>query len=536
MGVPMSSRSQFSFLRAVIYLAAPILFGCAVGPNYDLPNTEVPAEFKGSGSAPQTSAVDLERWWETFQDPALDGLVRAAVQSNLDLKVAEARVREARATLRISQSGLLPQANTGLSGNRNKNSANLAQGQGRAPTATTGGATGDETDPNQPGTGNLGALQQSPGSTANLFRTGFDMSWELDIFGGVRREVEAAEYSLEAQEEARRGALITLLSEVALNYVQLRGSQFQMNIAQKNVAIEQDTLDLQKTRFEAGIASDLNVAQVEAQLATVRAQIPNLETQIQQSIHRLGVLLGREPNSLEAELIAPKELPKGPAEIPPGLPSELLRRRPDIRQSERQLAIATANIGVAVSDLYPKFNLTGSLGLQSRQSNSLLDAGSLFWSAGPAANWQILNFFGVLANINLQNERQSQALFQYQQSILTALEEVENALVSYSQEQKRRAHLQEAVKANRRSLELARHLNDAGLVEFLNVLEAEQSLFEAERQLSVSDQTVSTNLIALYKSLGGGWAVAEAEFASEAPVDSSKLTPEATPSGSHSPQ
>ena len=303
--------------------------------------------------------------------------------------------------------------------------------------------------------------------------------------------------------------MVTLLSEVAQNYIMLRGFQHELAIVQNNARAQQDTLNLQQQKLQAGIATQLNVAQVTAQVATTRSQIPTLEIQIQQSIHRLGVLLNRDPEALEADLMPQGPLPVGPLQIPPGLPSELLLRRPDVRQAEREFAAATANIGVATADLFPKFSLTGSLGLESLQLKSFANSASAFWSVGPTVSWRIFDAGQIWANIHVQNARQQEALIQYQQAVLQSLANVDDALTAYNREQARRQTLREAVAANRQSVDLATQLNNAGVVDFLNVLSAQLALYQSEDALAQSDQAVSTDLIALYKALGGGWEVTD---------------------------
>jgi len=350
---------------------------------------------------------------------------------------------------------------------------------------------------------------------SNLYQAGFDAGWEIDVFGGTRRAIEAARYGYEAQVEARRAALVTLLSEVARNYVALRGEQHELAIVQNNVASQVDTLRLTRSKFEAGIATDLDVARQEAQVASTQSQIPTLQTVIQQAIHRLSVLMNESPAALEEELALAEDLPSGPAVVPAGLPSDLVRRRPDVRQAERQLAQATANIGVAVADLFPKFNLTGALGLESLSLKTLASSKNIFWSFGPSLDWKIFSAGQVQANIRVQNARQEEALIQYRQAVLGAMSDVEDALVAYNQEQARREALKRAVESNRRATDLAKQLNQAGVVDFLNVLTAQQSLYLSEDQLAQSEQTVSTNLIALYKALGGGWEVTDPIVADE---------------------
>jgi NodT family efflux transporter outer membrane factor (OMF) lipoprotein len=338
-----------------------------------------------------------------------------------------------------------------------------------------------------------------------LYQAGFDAGWEVDLFGGTRRAIEAAQYTLESQIDARRNAMITFLSEVARNYMIARGLQQELAIVNSNVTSQREFLELTRSRFQGGIATDLDVSQQEAQVASTESSIPTIKTQIQQAIHSLGVLLGRNPEDLEAELAPTGPLPGGPPAVPPGLPSDLLRRRPDVQQAERQLASATANIGVATADLFPKLNLTGSFGWESQQLKSWFSPGSQMWSFGPSLSWRIFDAGQIWANIHVQNARQLETLIQYRQSVLQAFTDVEDALVAYQQEQERCEALRRSVNSNLRSVALAKQLNQAGVVDFLNVLTAEQNLFVSQDQLSQSDQAVSTDLVALYKALGGGW-------------------------------
>jgi NodT family efflux transporter outer membrane factor (OMF) lipoprotein len=460
------------------------LSGCLVGPNYVRPDVPVPDHYADQPAAAEDKAAAeaLARWWHTFGDETLCKLIDDAVASNLDLQIAEARVREARATVDLTWSAYFPWLDSSASFTRSKTSENRPQG-GSSGSSDNGGASGQ---------------------TTNRFHAGFDASWELDIFSSGRA-LESANASLEAQTEAQHGTLVSLLSEVAVNYISLRGLQAELAILQKNVKGEAETLDLQRTKLEAGLASDLTVAQAEAQLRSIESQIPTIQTQITAAIHRLSILLGKEPEALSDELRPTGPLPVGPKDIPPGLPSELLRQRPDIRQAERELAAATANVGVAVADMFPKFQLTGSFGLESARLSDFTDAGSRFWSFGPALTLPIFEGGRITANIHIQEARQQQALLHYRQVVLQAFEEVENALTAYAHEQQRRDVLRQSVESNRRAAELALQLNDAGLVDFLNVLTAQQALYSAEDNLARSEQTVSTNLVALYKALGGGW-------------------------------
>jgi NodT family efflux transporter outer membrane factor (OMF) lipoprotein len=490
-------------IRLTGILAAAVAGGCTVGPDYKPPEMHVPDRFTAATQpattqpastqaatqpATQPAEVDLRRWWDTFNDPKLNDLIDRGLASNLDVKLAQARVLEARATVQFNVANLFPMVSGSASYTRSQASKNAVSFNG-------------------PGTGQA-ASGFSVGRT-NLYQAGFDAGWEIDVFGGTRRAIESAQDSLEAQEESRRFTLITLLSEVARNYITLRGLQHQLAVVQSNVVSQQDTLNLTRSKFDAGIATDLDVAQIEALVASTQSQIPSLQTQIEQAIHRLAVLLDEPTDRLEQELTPPGPLPAGPPAIPAGLPSELVQRRPDVRQAERQLAAATANIGVAVADLYPKFNLTGSLGLESLSLKTFADASSTFWSFSPAVSWKIFSSGQVQANIRVQDARQQEAFIQYRQTVIQSLADVEDALVAYNKEQVRLQSLQRSVEANRRAVSLARQLNTAGVVDFLNVLTSEQSLYLAEDQLAQSQQTVSTDLVALYKALGGGWELTD---------------------------
>ena len=514
-------------MTAVALLAVPS--GCMVGPDYRPPTVEVPAQFAATTqpvatqpstqptteptTQPVAAPVDLKRWWETFHDPTLNRLIAQGIASNLDVRLAEARVREARAELEFNRAGLFPTLDSSAAYSRSRTSKNAfaISGTPRGGTSTGGTTSGTGTG----GTGGTGGTSGTGSQFAfatgetNLYQAGFDAGWEIDVFGGTRRAIEASVYTIEAQIDARRNALVTLLSEVARNYVALRGLQHELDIVRNNVNIQQDTLGLIRSRFVAGIATDLDVARQEAQVASTESQIPTIQTQIQQAIHRLGVLLDLGPTALEEELSRDAVPPVGPPVVPPGLPSELIRRRPDVRQAERQLAAATANIGVATAALYPKFSLTGTLGLEAIDFKKLFRSDSVFWSIGPTVSWRIFDAGQIWANVHIMNARQQEALIQYQQTVLQALSDVEDALVAYDQEQARRRSLRQAVESNRRAVTLAQQLNTAGVVDFLNVLTAEQSLYLSEDQLAQSDQTVSTNLVALYKALGGGWEVPE---------------------------
>jgi NodT family efflux transporter outer membrane factor (OMF) lipoprotein len=334
---------------------------------------------------------------------------------------------------------------------------------------------------------------------------GLDAAWELDIFGGVRRNIEASTADMQAAMEDRRDVLVTLAAEVGTNYVNLRGSQQQIDIARKNLQAQRHTAEITRKRFKAGYVSALDVASAQAQVATTESQIPPLESASQSAIYSLSVLLGREPGALLPELSTETPIPPTPPEIPVGLPSDLIRRRPDVRRAEAQIHAATARIGVATADLFPKFSLTGSFGLSSTDLNTLMNWSSRAWSLGPSVSWPIFAGGRIWWNIQVQDALQEQALIAYEKTILTALQDVETALVAYAKELERHKLLSEAVKNNAKAMDLAMKRYIAGKTDFLSVLIFQNTLFQSEDALVQSTRNLNTDLIALYKALGGGW-------------------------------
>ncbi|MBX7143453.1 MAG: efflux transporter outer membrane subunit [Oligoflexia bacterium] len=459
------------------------LFGltaCAVGPSYERPEVATPADWsapEGNTFSNETPA-NLSRWWTVFSDPVLNSLVEKALRSNHDLRIAVSRVSEVRARYGISFSALWPSIGAAGAYERTKLSENLG---GR-----TAGAT-------------------SQGQAFNSYQAGFDAAWEIDVFGGTRREIEAAWSEFEASQAQFAGTLVSLLAELGHNYLELRGLQHELKIANKNIGAQEQVLKITKARFDAGLVSELDVTQAEAQLASTRAAIPDKEAAIKSSIFRIAFLTAQPIELVLPELIADAPAPKLPTSIPVGLPSELLRRRPDIIAAERSLEAATANVGVAISDWFPKFSLTGSFGVSSEKSGSLFDGNSSAWSFGPRVQWPIFDAGRIRANIRVQNARAEQALAGYERAVQSAFADVETALTSFEKQQERYQALSQAVDATQRSYALAQELYTKGLTDFVRVLEAERSLFQAEDQLSQSGRVLLTNLVAVYKALGGGW-------------------------------
>jgi len=464
-----------SKLTLVLPLVTGILAGCAVGPNYHPPKSTAPENWSETqlGGATNAAPPAIE-WWKTFNDPELNSLISRAVAANLDVRIAEGRLREARAL------------RTGAYWNL-------------APTIT---GAGSYLDRQQSKNAQLAPL---PKYHTDLYDVHFDASWEIDIFGGLRREIQEANALFQTVEEDRHAVLVSTLAEVTRNYVEVRGYQRRYAIAADNIKAQTEAVEIVKARFNSGLTSELDVKQAEVLLATTQAQLPSLETVAKQGIHQLGVLLGQPPGALLAELAGSVPVPTTPPVVPVGLPSELLRRRPDVRRAERQLAADTAGIGVATAELFPKFSLLGTGGLQSLSASDWFTGGSKYWTAGPTMTWRLIDIGHVRSQIQAANAHAEQTLAAYEKTVLVAFADVENALVAYANEQTRQHALAEAVAANQRALELANKRYTAGLDNFLNVLDAERSLYQVEDQLADSERAVTSNLVALYKALGGGW-------------------------------
>jgi outer membrane protein, multidrug efflux system len=525
-------RIKFHFV-----LSALILSGCEVGPDYQPPNITVGPSYGESAATQPAASVSSNRmpagrWWRGFNDPELNSLIDRALANNLDLRSAELRIRQARAQRGVIGSALWPEINVDGGYQHARGSKNVVipagafgagGGGGASPAVTPAGAvatpalvtsSGGQVSSGQasnassaPPGGPASPLGEGgfPGVTTDLYQAGFDASWEIDVFGGQRRAVEAANADTAAAMEDRRDVQVSLLAEVARDYIELRAEQFEAQIARQNLHDQQDTLELTRSKYQAGFATQLDVARQAAQVASTAATLPALEASIRQSIHALGVLLAQDPEALSAELSKDAPIPPVPTQVPIGVPAELVRRRPDIRRAERQLAAASARIGVATSDFYPKFSITGSFGLDSSQIKQLFDWNSRYFALSPGVSWPIFDAGRIKNNVEVQKELTREAATTYQSAVLTALREVEDALASYRMEQLRRKALAEAVDASQQAVDLARQQYDQGVIDFLEVLDAQRSLYEAENVLAQSDSNISLDLVSLYKALGGGW-------------------------------
>ncbi len=493
-------------------LAALLLGGCTVGPDFKAPVLWTPgswaAEHKPTppvASQPVAQPIDVA-WWGVFQDPELTSLEQRVAASNLDVRVASFRLAESRAQRSIASADQFPTMNGNTSYTREKASNRGVFGALGGGTTSSNGA-GQGTAANGAG-GSFGAggINTPSGIPPfDLFQYGFDASWEVDLWGRVRRSIESANSNVIASAESRRDALVSVLAEVARDYIQLRGTQRTIEITQNNLNTAQQALKLAQDRAAGGLGTDLDVANAAEQVANATAQLPQLDQQESEGINRLSYLLGETPGALASELQTHKPIPPVPPAVPIGLPSELARRRPDIREAEAQLHAATADIGVAVASFYPSITLSGSLGIQALQFKDLATWDARQYAFGPSLTLPIFQGGRLKAQLELRKQQQQEAAVNYQRTVLGAWHDVDNALTAYSDEQRRRDQLAVAVQADQRALSLAQDRYRDGVSDFLNVLDAERSLLSAQQQYAQSTTTVSTDLVALYKALGGGW-------------------------------
>ena len=461
--------------RAFPWIFLILFSGCAaVGPDYVKPDIKTPAAWHAplaeNMTAGQTDRTSLVRWWDTLGDPALTALIETAAAGNLDLKQALSRVREARARRKGSRAALFPVVDA--SGLAKKNRSSEDSGSG---------------------------------NTSELYSAGFDAGWELDVFGGVRRSIEASQADLEASRAAFQDVMISLLAEVAANYIDVRTYQARLAVSEANVASQQETWALLDALYRAGSGGALAAEQARYNLESSRSRIPDLKTGLEEAMNRLAVLTGQAPGSVHDALAVVRPLPDVAAELAVGVPADLLRRRPDVRQAERNLAAETARVGVAVADLYPRFTLNGAIGLDALSLGNLVQAGSRTWMVGPAVSWRVFDAGAIRSNIEIQSAIQEQALLAYETAVLNALEEVENALVAYAQEQKKLTALTAATRSAKSAVELAGHQYTSGIIGFTDVLDAQRSLLSFEDETAKSRGTVLADIVRLYKTLGGGW-------------------------------
>jgi NodT family efflux transporter outer membrane factor (OMF) lipoprotein len=452
-------------------LALAMATACtAVGPEYEPPAIAAPAAWQNAGERAVAQAEDLSAWWERLDDPVLAALIEEALAGSLDLRSAQARLRQARALRGAAGAERFPTVSAFASASRAR--ASEEAGSGR---------------------------------TGGFYSAGFDASWELDAFGGVRRGIEAAQADLEASEASLQNTRVSLAAEVALNYVEVRNFQALLAISRANVATQSETFQITGWRAQAGLVGAIDVEQARAQLEQTRAQIPNLETSRAQAEHRLAVLLGRAPGTLRARLAAAGPVPVPPGRLAIGIPADTLRQRPDLRAAERTLAAQTARIGQAEAARYPRFTLAGSIGLEALSAGALGASGAAAGSIAASAAAVIFDGGRLRRQVEAQSAVAEQALAGYEAAILAALEEVENALVSLDNSAQRAASLAAAAEAARNAALLARQRYESGLIDFLTVLDTQRSLLVIEETLAATQAQSASSLIQLYKALGGGW-------------------------------
>ena len=451
---------------------ATLLAGCAVGPDYKMPSLTLPGQWSETDATQPAKVPELSTWWRRLNDPLLNTLIDDAVSGNLDVATAKAKVRVARAGFREAGGTLLPSVDASGSATRKKS------------------ASGSSTTSNP---------------ITNTFQAGFDASWELDLFGSNRRNLEAALYGMDAAEEELRAALLTLIGDVASNYAQARGLQARIDLAKRTAASQRESEALTRNKFEAGASSAVDIANATGQASNTEANIPALIITYAQTVHRLSVLTGRAPTELDSRLDAPASIPAPALPIPTGVPADILSARPDVRLAERQLAQYTSLIGKAEAARYPNISLSGNIATSGSRLGDLGKGTSISWSFGPTLTLPIFNGGQLKAAVDSAEAQRDQYYLALRSAVLTALEDVENAIISLAQERVRNEKLSAAAAAYRQSATLLRTLYETGSTSFLDVLDAERSLYSAEDSLLTSDLAIATSYIALNKALGGGW-------------------------------
>jgi NodT family efflux transporter outer membrane factor (OMF) lipoprotein len=471
---------RFSIRTAVWFVAAVSLAvslaGCVVGKDYIPASQEMPSAWNQPLSSALRSEPNMPvRWWEIFGDAKLNHLVELAVANNQDVKAAFSRLEASRALRDYTTGQYYPTVDATGSYSRYKASKDgLMQ-------------TPDESD------------------AINLYSGGFDFLWEIDLFGKIKRSVESSEASYQASVEDYRDVMVTLLAEVCRNYVDLRTTQMRIAYAEDNIKIQHDTLDLTKSRYESEIAGELDVRQAELNLANTQAEIPSLRIVETAALNRLAVLVGQMPGTLAEQLGKSQPLPSIKEKIAIGLPADLLRQRPDIRRAERQLAAQTAQIGIATADLYPSLQLMGTFGIQSRQLTGLGDIHNKAYSFGPGVQWRLFDANRIKNTIKIEEAGTQELLARWENAVLLAAEDVENAMTAYAQQNDRKESLDSSVKASLRSLELVESQYKSGLTDFQNVLDTQRTLFSQQDKLAASQGEVLKSLVRIYKGFGGGW-------------------------------
>jgi NodT family efflux transporter outer membrane factor (OMF) lipoprotein len=481
-------------LRLIAYLSGPMfglgLTGCTVGPDYQSPEIKgAPGRSALNGeSVPSRTvegAVDIA-WWKSFRDSQLSLLVERLVAQNLDLETAAERVIQSVAQRRVAAAQGLPHIDGQSSATYNRQSPN----------------------------GTLSLLTPAPGAPLEyaLFHDGLTSSWQLDLFGRVRRAVEAADANTLAAVENRHGVALAAVAELAQSYMQLRGTQNRLGIAKRNLRLAEENVELVNTRFGSGVATTLDLAQARAQQATIAATLPPLRTQEAELINAIGLLLGDAPRALEADLRRSQIMPRVPRRVPVGLPGTLVRRRPDVREAEARLHEATAQTGVAVASFYPDVALNGAVSVESLHLTNLFSPTSAAFALGPSISLPIFEGGQLRGTLALRESRQREAAIFFQKTVLRAWKEVDDALTAYREAQRRRADVARSVTENQAALRAARQRYSEGAIDFLNVITTQAQLLQSENDLADSDTQIATYLVNLYRALGGGWEVTDVVY------------------------
>lgn len=479
-------------MKISYYLPLLFLLGGCVGPDYERPNIPVPQNWKNQSAAVVSKdqrSIDIT-WWHNFNDAQLVSLINEASKSNLDYLTALSRVKEARATYEGVVANLFPTVNAQGSGTRYSFGPAV-------PNPYTGGGGSTNSDSNNQNT------------LFNLYNAGFDATWEIDIFGAIRRGEESAIALLESVEDNARITMLSLIAEIAQNYINLRSNQQQLEITKQIIAAWQENLNLQKNLENSGLNSQIATQTAQSALNQALSTIPPLEANVKIAIHHLSILLGKDPSGLYNQLISPKEVPYTSEAIIAGLPSELISRRPDVRMNERLLASATAQIGIATAALFPQFQLTGSYGFERGAFRRVFSPGSQEWQYGLNFSVPIFDFGKIRSQIDVKYAQRDEAFLIYKKSILTALEDVENGLINFANETNRFHKLQKQLEAQARVYRLTLDRHKAGLNSLLDVIQAKINLLNNKLNATQSKATVSLNLVTLFKALGGGWEVFE---------------------------
>ncbi len=476
----MCSLNRFRLIRGtrmrISVVSLLLLAGCMVGPRYETPQVALTPSFVEPNDT-KGELVDLKTWWQQFKDPILDEMVTEAIENNYDLQIAAEKIEEVRARYNLASANLWPEIDLNASFMREKLSQNIC-----------------------------GIDPSFCAPVQNFYQFWFDATWEIDLFGRLRSLKNQALYELEASQENLRNVYISLLAELTRTYSSLRSTQQLIAITQSQIRFQEELLGLSEVRYKAGLKSEIEPLQSKALLDSLNASLPPLEAQKNISLYNIAVLLGRKPEEIPENWIFPMPIPEAKGKIPVGVPSDLIRRRPDIRKAERELAAANANVGANIALLFPTFSITGSFyGYQTSQMGTLLDNGSKNWSLAPNLFWPVIDFGRIRAQIDFSKAIEREALLNYEQTVLKALQEVEDSLVAYTKEERRLKKLEEQLSDVKMSRDLIYALYKAGLRSLTELLDAEEQILNVEQTVVLSQQTLSQDLISVYKSLGGEW-------------------------------